>query len=209
MTLFEAILNGTRAGVIRLIVDAQRDNPQGHVPLMQARNQNNESPTMYAIQRKMTYVAQVLIGLDDNLDYAVQSTGKTALMYAAERNYIDVVECIRRNNANLDIRDNDGNTALHHSAIKGCHDVYETLIRFGANANIPNNNGQTAIQLGVVHNHNMADPQEILRINIDDLANQIIRGLNVDDVFVDNENQEQLPRFEIAGHQNDDLGLFD
>ena len=75
------------------------------------------------------------------------NSGCTALMAAAGRGSIDIVNLLRTYNqgTGLEERDNLGKTALMYAAMAGHRNVVLQLIIFGANVNATDYNGKTAL----------------------------------------------------------------
>jgi hypothetical protein len=110
--LIKAISAGNTNVIIQTILDAQQTGgAMGHRQLLQERNTLGESPLICAIKKKYMYVAEVLIGLDNNLNYAVPNTGDTAMMYAAKLGNETIVGNLIDAGADINIRNNAGQTA--------------------------------------------------------------------------------------------------
>jgi ankyrin repeat protein len=115
--LIKAIYAGNTQEIIKVIYNAQKTNgPMGHVQLLQERNTLGESPLICAIKKKYMYVAEVLIGLDNNLNYTVPSTGDTAMMYAARLGHESIVNQLITAGANINAKNKLGQTASEIAA---------------------------------------------------------------------------------------------
>ena len=110
--LIQAITNGNTNTIIQVIFDAQQTGGiNGHLPLLLERNRLGESPLICAIKKKYMYVAEVLIGLDPDLDYAVPNTGDTAMMYAAKLGHENIIRELIDAGADITIKNRNNQTA--------------------------------------------------------------------------------------------------
>jgi len=67
-----------------------------------------------------------------------EKDGKTALMYAAMKGHLSVVEYLAAAGADLDARTTDGRTALMAASFLGHLGVVQCLIALGADVNAAN-----------------------------------------------------------------------
>lgn len=82
--------------------------------------------------------------LDDNR--------KTALHYASEYGYTDVVKLLIDSCASLNIKDmNSERTALHYAAVNGNEHIANLLISNGANLNLQGKYGETSFDLATAY----------------------------------------------------------
>lgn len=160
--LIEAIRDGNRVNIIQVIFDVRNDH-DATANLLAERNNVGDSPIICAIKKNYSYIAQVLIGLDNTQENYLAGN-KTALMYAAEKGNLEVVRTLINKEIDhlLDLQDNLGNTALMYAARIGDQNIFEQLIIAGANVNIVNNANETAIDIANANGHNMPDPQVVL-----------------------------------------------
>lgn len=78
--------------------------------------------------------------------------GKTAMMLAAERGFLDVVKLLLEKGAHIDSRDAQGNTALM-KAIGGAHnEVGKLLLESGADVELKNVSGESSLSLACKEN---------------------------------------------------------
>jgi ankyrin repeat protein len=102
------------------------------------------------------------------------SSGKTALMLAAEKGYEPVIRELLYERADFDLRDRSGSTALMLASANGHTDIVRNLRREGATISIRNNADETAFTLAAAGGHTQlidyflssedyehADPSEI------------------------------------------------
>ena len=68
-------------------------------------------------------------------------------MGASFKGFIDVVEILIKNKANVDVQNTMGATALIYSAMFNKKEIFNFLIQNGADATIKDNKGDTAISL--------------------------------------------------------------
>ena len=71
--------------------------------------------------------------------------GRTALMKAAKRNFIEIVKFLIDNGADVRARDKDNKTALMGAAKKGNLEVCKLLVEAGAQVDAHDNNMRTAL----------------------------------------------------------------
>ena len=105
----------------------------------------------------------------------VDERGYSALHYAAQKGYIDIINLFFEKNLNLrstqpyiictpqyirsiyplliDIQSNDGSTPLHEAAYHAQNEVVELLIKNKANREMPNNNGDTPLLCAAQRGH--------------------------------------------------------
>ena len=57
--------------------------------------------------------------------------------------------CCLKNNADVNIQDNNGYTPLHVCAVRDCLDISKLLIQSGCNINLPNVTGKTPLHLAI------------------------------------------------------------
>ena len=82
-------------------------------------------------------------GIDVN---AKGDYGKTALMYAAECNSVDVAKLLIKAKADVNAKDIEGKTALMYTAEYNSADVAELFIKAKADINAKDNDGYTALK---------------------------------------------------------------
>ena len=166
MPLIQAIMNGNRAAVIQVIIDAQVDNAQGHLPLLQEVNALGESPLICAIKRGYMYIAEILIGLGADPDYIVPGTGETAMMYAARLGHENIVRVLMDNDGNINIQNNNGETASDIANAYGHIDADPQQILAIQVLEQQLQGLNMAAQVDNVHGHIDVDPQQILGVEV-------------------------------------------
>ncbi|XP_039257822.2 E3 ubiquitin-protein ligase MIB1-like [Styela clava] len=82
-----------------------------------------------------------------------QFAGHTALQAACLNGQADVVECLIRHDADLEIEDKDGDRAIHHVALVDEAGVIELLSNEGCDLNARNKRRQTALHISVNKGH--------------------------------------------------------
>ncbi|MGQ0676584.1 MAG: ankyrin repeat domain-containing protein [Rhodospirillales bacterium] len=75
------------------------------------------------------------------------SNGRTAMMYAAAGGYVEIIEILVKNKANVRIKDKQGRSALYWAAAMGHEDALELLLKLGAPANDPDRQGTTPLMV--------------------------------------------------------------
>ena len=73
------------------------------------------------------------------------SSGGTALHWAAEKGHNEVVKTLIQAKCDLKVKNNSGLTALHRAAFKGHKDVVISLLESGADPRIRNKYGRTPL----------------------------------------------------------------
>ena len=130
---------------------AKTDNPQVMNKLILANANLNlqtryekETALIIATIGKNLEAANIL--LDNGANVNIKDTsGRTALIWAADMNFNDVIIPLLQQSANIDEKDNDdGFTALMWATFKGYSNVVKTLLEQGANVNEKDNNDKTA-----------------------------------------------------------------
>ena len=78
-----------------------------------------------------------------------ENNGFTPLMFAAHRNYINIVAALIQAGANVNRGDKNGETALMKAADGGHDQCVAILLRVGANVNVRNRDQFTALMFAV------------------------------------------------------------
>jgi len=73
----------------------------------------------------------------------VDTEGRTALMWSADRAHPHITLLLLQKNAKVDAKDQDGMTALHYACVCGHPEIVSLLIEHGADADTPDNDGTT------------------------------------------------------------------
>ena len=89
-------------------------------------------------------------GADPNMQ---KTNGSTALIVAANNNYVSGVRILLNAQAHVNIQNTHGYTALHYSASAGNLTITELLLSAGADSSLVNMHGQTALDLALSNNH--------------------------------------------------------
>ena len=97
MSLIKALNSGSRDQVLKVISEARAQGNDKLHALTEERNKLGESPLIIAIKKKFGNIAQIIMEIDDNLNYAVPKTGDTALMYASKNGQKQTVLKLIRN----------------------------------------------------------------------------------------------------------------
>ena len=97
-----------------------------------------------AMNGKRGIVSSVLISRQVDVDQ-FDVTGKTALLYAAERNLPDIVQLLLNGGATVDLADAWGRTALHFAVRRASLKTVELLVSAGANICAEDKKGLTPL----------------------------------------------------------------
>lgn len=93
--------------------------------------------------------------LDDGIDVnVIDSDGRTALIFAAQKGHIEAVQCLLDNpHIKVDQQDSFGSTALMFAAQENHCPVINILLEHGADINKGNTKGTTALRFAVAEGH--------------------------------------------------------
>jgi ankyrin repeat protein len=109
---------------------------------------NGESPLLIAARHNNLGLLDIVLqaGADTT---RVSDQGETAMMFAAQCGYIDVVKCLLQHQpaSLLNARDWLGRTALFHALVNQKLDVASALLDAGADATIAANDGTTTLMV--------------------------------------------------------------
>jgi len=109
--LIPLIHRGNRNDVVQAILDAQRDDANGHIPLLHEINNSRESPLICAIKKGYTTIAQILIGIGADVNFRVEHSEETPIMYAARAGNESIVRLLIEAGANINDVNNQNLTA--------------------------------------------------------------------------------------------------
>jgi ankyrin repeat protein len=87
---------------------------------------------------------QIIRGQSPNTSDA---NSRTALMYAAAGGYVDIIQLLVKNKANLRMKDKQGNSALYWAVASGHDEAVEALLQLGAPPNDPDRQGTTPLMV--------------------------------------------------------------
>ena len=73
--------------------------------------------------------------------------GRTALLVASVRGYLEISELLTSSGADVNIRTNHGSTALHEASMFGHLETVQLLLCQGADMSIRDNDGRTALDI--------------------------------------------------------------
>jgi len=91
---------------------------------------------------------QMLLGEQGTVNTDLRdSTGRTALLWAAIEGHENVVELLLRNGADVNRQDNCGVTALSLAARKSSVERVSMLLKYGASVSVTDNEGMTALHV--------------------------------------------------------------
>ncbi len=98
-------------------------------------------------------ITQLLEQASPELTYAPDSTGKTALHWAAAQGNDNIVRLLLDHGFTINTQDEEGNTPLHLAARNGNLSTVKLLLARDANATLVNRDGQTALALARQYHH--------------------------------------------------------
>lgn len=75
------------------------------------------------------------------------SSGRTAMMYAAATGNVEIIEMLAKNKANVRLKDKQGNSALSWAATSGHEEAVDALVQIGAVINDPDRQGTTPLMM--------------------------------------------------------------
>ena len=98
-------------------------------------NNNNLTPLMMAIKKKDKHIVDLLMKKGANVNQCMKETQRTALMFASECGYDDIIEILLKGGADLHMSDCCGETALMKASAEGHLSSMKLLINSGASVN--------------------------------------------------------------------------
>lgn len=136
-------------------------------------NTNDSLPTKVKPSSSIIESEVIIAVLKNNIDELKKilneqnvndKTGKgiTALMYAVDKEFVEIVDILISNNADVNMKANKGNTALMFASQKDDLDkdanennqqIFDKLIKAGADVNLQNDKGKTALMYAVEYNN--------------------------------------------------------
>ncbi|KAL4656411.1 ankyrin repeat domain-containing protein 63 [Arapaima gigas] len=153
-TFLDAMHNG-KAHLARFVLDALDGR------IINSKTENSRTPLMYAVclpdpSARVKFTRMLLEkGADVNCQ---DDHGRTALSFACELGYLDVVKLLVQHSADPEITDSWGNSALMYAACGGHSQVLEFLVRafkrLGLCLDRTNMAGHSAIQVADFFGHN-------------------------------------------------------
>ncbi|XP_030056144.1 M-phase phosphoprotein 8 isoform X2 [Microcaecilia unicolor] len=99
---------------------------------------------------------------------ARQKNGNTALIHAAEKNFLTTVAVLLEAGAHLNIQQNNGETALMKACKRGNFDIVRLMVESGADCNISSKYQSSALHFAKQSNNVMV--HELLKTHLDTLS---------------------------------------
>ena len=93
---------------------------------------------------------------------ATNSAWETPLIVATKCGFVDIVECLVRGGADINLRTVDGDAPLQLATRNGDVDLVTRLLRLGADVNVPNFRGNTALHTAVYKDNELLIRQLVL-----------------------------------------------
>ena len=131
--------------VMKTLVEAGAD--------VRATDNNADTCFTLAAYFGQTETVRYLVGLPGVEVNHRDNYNETALHWAAEKEYTDMVQVLLDAGADIDIKNNDGRSPLHWASEGGALDVVKMLVRAGANVRSSDNNGDTCLTLAADSGH--------------------------------------------------------
>ncbi|XP_069677201.1 poly [ADP-ribose] polymerase tankyrase-1-like [Periplaneta americana] len=107
----------------------------------------NDTLLQIVVRNNYVYTAMFLIEKGANVNVKKSSTGRTALMEAAERGYVEMVKLLLNNGSDVTLTDKNGNTAMHYAAKGRDKHIVQMLVLKGANLEAENSDGETPLSV--------------------------------------------------------------
>ena len=138
--LQRAVLKGNRA-VMKVLLK--------HGAAVDIVGPNYVTALHYAAEFDRVEMVQDLLGTSPSVKLieARSGTGETALLVAARRRSLEVVQELISRKANIKAKDKEGNTALHLACKAGSRDVVQFLLENGAERNAENDGKKKPLDL--------------------------------------------------------------
>lgn len=111
------------------------------------------TPVMIAAERGFSRIARLLMDNGADVSIVNPTGGRTALIVAAERGNLAVVNTLLTGKVNLRVADFQDFTALHSAASEGYSRVVKALLDAGDNRDSRMPNGVTPLYLASMHGH--------------------------------------------------------
>ncbi|XP_008580520.1 PREDICTED: ankyrin repeat domain-containing protein 61 [Galeopterus variegatus] len=139
-----------------------------------ATNESRMTPLHMAADILNKEMMETLIACGASVNFAVSSTGNTALKLAvctasgkAGRLLAAGMSCIRLlliHGANVNAQDHKGQTAIHEACFGGREAIINLLLEFEANVNILTRNGESPIYMYLQHSSNIRNTALLARL---------------------------------------------
>ncbi|KAG8179340.1 hypothetical protein JTE90_007613 [Oedothorax gibbosus] len=107
----------------------------------------------YAVWRGDLETIRFLKRYDMDINAKDARVGKTPIHIAAEHGYIDVINYLIENGANVESYDERGRTPLYYSVMMDQYEAFKNLIDKGADINIKNNHFKTLLHVSGFNNN--------------------------------------------------------
>ena len=111
------------------------------------------SPVHYAIKNNHIDVAKIMLEQEANVDINETMGGYTSLHIAAEIGYLELVNFLVKNEANVNARNDKEGIPLHTAALNGHLEVVQALILKGADVNSRTIDGCTSLHYAIENGH--------------------------------------------------------
>ena len=106
---------------------------------------------------------------------AQRCTGRESLVYSAGEGHVDIVRCLLKKGADMNIKDNFGWTALMRAASNGHDKVVQVLVDKGADMNIKDRDGWTALIRAAIMGYD-----KVVQVLVDEGADMNIKNRDGD-----------------------------
>jgi len=113
----------------------------------------NEAAFLKCVEEGNTTAVNLFLAAGINPNVVEDEYGKTALMFAAERGYTDIIQVLLANGADVNAKDGSGWTALMRAVESDNIKAVQALLANGAEVNAQNIHGHNALMMAVNRSH--------------------------------------------------------
>jgi ankyrin repeat protein len=132
----EMAVNYQHVGLVKMLISAGADV-------------SNPDHMSFAVAKRNLLLIPVLAQGGCPVNQVFPDGGTLLHKTCTQQNALDLVTCLIKAGAPIDIQNNQGNTALHLAARKGKNwlPIVEALVLYGADVNLLNNSGETPLKV--------------------------------------------------------------
>lgn len=161
--------------LLKLAVDQKRNTMENLKYIKQTSMKQKSMELITAVSNEQLDVVKMLLQ-DKTVNVNFQDeNGLTALYWASENGFFDIVQVLLSAGANPNIRTNQGNTALMAASSMDYIDVIQSLLQAGVDSNLTNNDGDTALMEAAKYD-SLQSIQALLDANLTEKTNPNIQN---------------------------------